>query len=57
MAETAPTSSRRSEFGAFVILAFAVVPALAIAGVGGMGLGIWLWNLANGVVEAPPGAH
>lgn len=56
MSEAIHQPRKRSEFAAFVILAFVIVPALAIAGVGGLGLSIWLWNLAQGVIEAPPEA-
>ena len=56
MSDAVGQPRKRSEFAAFVILAFVIVPALAIAGVGALGLSIWLWNLAQGVVEAPPEA-
>ncbi|MCQ0988818.1 nitrate reductase [Jiella marina] len=56
MEHAAPAASRRSEFTAFFILAFLIVPALVVAGIGGLGLAIWIFNLVNGVVEAPPEA-
>jgi nitrate reductase NapE len=42
---------RRMEIFAFLLLTAVVMPALAVATVGGYGLAVWLYQIATG----PPG--
>ncbi|MGR3781720.1 MAG: periplasmic nitrate reductase, NapE protein [Albimonas sp.] len=52
-AEAAPPS-RRSELATFLFLAFVLVPGLSVAGVGGLGLAIWIYQMIAGP-PGPPG--
>ena len=47
----APPASARTERNVFVFLAVFLAPILAIAGVGTLGLSIWVWQMIFG----PPG--
>ncbi len=46
--------SRISELSTFLFLAFILVPGLSIAGVGGLGLAIWVYQMIAGP-PGPPG--
>ena len=45
------TRRRRMEIFAFLFLTAVVIPALAVATVGGYGLAVWIYQMAAG----PPG--
>lgn len=46
--------SRTAELSTFLFLAFVLVPGLSIAGVGGLGLAIWIWQMFAGPPGPPP---
>ena len=48
---TGKTHRRRMEIFAFLFLTAVVMPALAVATVGGYGLAVWIYQMAAG----PPG--
>ena len=49
--QTAPTSTRKQELRAFVVLAVFLAPVLAVMIVGGYGLLVWLFQ----IIVGPPG--
>jgi periplasmic nitrate reductase NapE len=54
--DAAPTlrAERRREWSVFLILAFALVPALAVLVVATYGLGVWIWQMIAGPPGPPP---
>ncbi|MAS44442.1 MAG: nitrate reductase [Rhodobacteraceae bacterium] len=52
-AEASPPS-KGSELATFLFLAFILVPGLSVAGVGGLGLAIWIYQMIAGP-PGPPG--
>jgi len=53
---SAPPSRRRQELTVFVALTLVLAPVLAIATVGGYGLGIWVYQMISGPPGPPPTA-
>jgi nitrate reductase NapE len=51
---SAPASRRKRELTVFVVLALVLAPVLAIATVGGYGLGIWIYQMISGPPGPPP---
>lgn len=52
--EMAYKPSRRTELIAFLILAFAIWPVVAVGVVGGYGFLVWMWQIVFGP-PGPPG--
>ena len=49
--QTAPTTTRKQELRAFIVLAVVLAPVLAVMIVGGYGLLVWLFQ----IIVGPPG--
>jgi periplasmic nitrate reductase NapE len=49
-----PPSRRKQELTVFVVLALVLAPVLAVATVGGYGLGIWIYQMISGPPGPPP---
>jgi len=50
----APVPRRRQELAVFLVLTLVLAPALAIATVGGYGLGVWVYQMIAGPPGPPP---
>jgi len=50
----APVPRRRQELAVFLVLTLVLAPALAIASVGGYGLGVWIYQMIAGPPGPPP---
>jgi periplasmic nitrate reductase NapE len=48
---------KRMEIFAFLFLTAVVMPALAVATVGGYGLAVWVYQMISGPPGPPPAAH
>jgi nitrate reductase NapE len=53
---SAPPSRRKQELTVFVVLTLLLAPVLAVATVGGYGLGIWIYQMISGPPGPPPKA-
>jgi periplasmic nitrate reductase NapE len=51
-----PALRRKQELAVFVVLSLVLAPVLAIATVGGYGLGIWIYQMIAGPPGPPPRA-
>jgi nitrate reductase NapE len=51
-----PALRRKQELAVFVVLSLLLAPVLAIATVGGYGLGIWIYQMVAGPPGPPPRA-
>jgi nitrate reductase NapE len=49
-----PPSRRKQELIVFVLLSLVLAPVLAVATVGGYGLGIWVYQMWRGPPGPPP---
>jgi nitrate reductase NapE len=49
-----PARRRRMEIVAFLFLTVFLIPALAVATVGGYGLAVWIYQMAAGPPGPPP---
>jgi len=53
---SAPPSRRQQELIVFVLLTLVLAPVVAVATVGGYGLGIWIYQMISGPPGPPPKA-
>jgi len=54
---SAPLSRRKQELIVFFLLTLVMAPVLAVATVGGYGLGVWVYQMLAGPPGPPPKAQ